>query len=55
MLYKLQNRHRVDLYEIAMHILTDEYVAYKFISIFEELDLLHAQSESCATGADVSS
>lgn len=55
MLYKLQDRHGVDLYEIAIHILTDEYIAYKFISIFEELEFLHAQSESCAMSADVSS
>ena len=55
MLYKLHDRHGVDLYEIAIHILTDEYIAYKFISIFEELEFFHAQSEGCATSLDVSS
>ena len=55
MLYRLQDRHGVDLYEIAIHILTDEYVAYRFISIFEELEFFHAQSEGCATSANVSS
>ena len=55
MLYKLQDKHGVCLYEIAIHVLTDEYIAYKFISIFEELEFFHAQSEGCATSLDVSS
>lgn len=55
MLYRLQDRHGVDLYGIAIHILTDEYIAYKFISIFEELEFFHAQSEGCATNTDVGS
>ena len=53
MLYKLQDRHGIDLYAIAIHILTDEYIAYKFISIFEELEFFHAQSEGCATSVDI--